>query len=325
MRRAAPVSRPRPSSWRQLGRAVGARLFWGLVTLLATAFIVFTLLNLSGDPAQAMAGEKADPETVEQIRVSMGFDRPLHVQLGRYLSRVVRGDLGESSFYRRPVAELLGQRLPFTIALAFGGLLVWVGVGVPLGVLTATRRGTWVDRTILVVSIVTYSLPTFWLGRMLQQYLAYDRPWFPVGGYGSPAHLVLPSICLGLAGVGYYARLVHTNMVEALPSDYVRTARAKGLTERVVVWRHAFRCAMLPVVTILGLDAARLLGGVVFTEAIFAWPGLGSQMVAAIPNLDIPLVLGTVLFAAALVVMSNLVVDLLYFWLDPRLRDEGRI
>lgn len=306
-----------------LCKRLGSRAFWGLVTLLCTAAIVFTLLNLSGDPAQAMAGEKADKTTVEQIRVQMGFDRPLPVQLARYVGRVLQGDLGESSFYRRPVTELLLQRLPFTVALAVGGLLVWVGVGVPVGVFTALRRDTWIDRVVLILSVLTYSLPTFWLGRMLQHDFAYRLPWLPVGSFGGVSHLVLPSVCLGLSGVGYYARLVHTNMVDVLPSEYVRTARAKGLSEWVVLWRHAFRCAMLPVVTVLGLDAARVLGGVVFTETIFAWPGLGSQMVQAIPNLDIPLVLGTVLFAAALVVASNIVVDLVYFVLDPRLRDEG--
>ncbi|MBI5833140.1 MAG: ABC transporter permease [Armatimonadetes bacterium] len=315
-------------AWRRagvLGRRLSSRLLWGAVTLLCTTGIVFSLLNLAGDPAQAMAGEKADKKTVEQVRVQMGFDRPLPVQLAKYVARVARGDLGESSFYRRPVAELLLQRLPFTIALALGGLLVWVGIGVPVGVFTALRRDTWIDRLVLVLAVLTYSVPTFWLGRMLQHALAYRHAWFPVGSFGGPANLVLPSVCLGLSGVGYYARLVHTNMVDVLPSEYVRTARAKGLTEWVVLWRHAFRCAMLPVVTVLGLDAARLLGGVVFTETIFAWPGLGSQMVQAIPNLDIPLVLGTVLFAAALVVVSNIVVDLLYFWLDPRLRDEGLV
>jgi len=309
---------------RAIARRLAARLGWGLVTLVGTVVIVFTLLHLSGDAAKAMAGEKADEQTVERVRREMGFDRPLPVQLGLYLARVARGDLGASTFYRRPVSEMLRQRLPYTLALALGGLLVWVGVGIPLGILTATHRGGWIDRGVLVLAVVTYSLPTFWLGRMLQHALAYRHPWLPVGGTGSPAHLVLPALTLGLAGVGYYQRLVHTSLLDVLPAEYIRTARAKGLSERAVLWRHALRNALLPVVTVLGLDAARLLGGVVFTESIFAWPGLGSQAVAAIFNLDIPVVLGTVLFSAALVVASNIVVDLVYVWLDPRLRETHR-
>lgn len=302
-------------------RRLATRLGWGVVSLLGTVLLVFLLLCASGDPAKAMAGEKADKATVERVRHELGFDRPKVVQLGLYLRRVARGDLGSSTFYRRPVTEMLRQRLPYTLALALGGLLVWVGVGIPLGVLTATRRGTWVDKLVLVLAVFTYSVPTFWLGRMFQHAWAYRRPWFPVGSTGSPAHLVLPALTLGLAGVGYYQRLVHTSLCEVLPAEYIRTARAKGLSESAVLWRHALRNALLPVVTVLGLDAARLLGGVVFIETIFAWPGLGSQAVQAILNLDIPVVLGTVLFSATLVVLANVVVDLLYARLDPRLRD----
>jgi peptide/nickel transport system permease protein len=309
--------------WRVLARRLATRLGWAALTLLGTVLIVFCLLHVSGDPAQTMAGEKADAAAVEQIRHEMGFDRPLPVQLGRYLWRAAHFDLGMSTVYRRPVTQLLWQRLPYTLALAAGGLLFWIGLGVPLGVWTALRRDTWVDRTCLVLAVLSLSAPTFWLGRMLQHELAYRHPWFPVGGYGSLAHLCLPSLCLGLAGVGYYMRLVHTNMLEVLPSEYVRTARAKGLGEGAVIVRHALRTALLPIVTVFGLDAARLLGGAVFTEAVFGWPGLGSQVVQAIFNLDIPLVLGTVLFTATLVVASNLVVDLVYGWLDPRVAEQG--
>lgn len=304
-------------------RHLAARLGWGAVTLLGTALIVFMLLHLSGDPAKMYAGEKADEATVERIRHELGFDRPLPVQFLRYVGRAARGDLGTSTFYREPVTAMLLRRLPATTALALAGLAFWVGLGVPIGVYTATQPNGAADRAALLFAVVTYSLPTFWLGRMLQHQFAYVHPWFPVGSTGTPAHLVLPALTLGLAGVGYYMRLVHTNMVEVLPSEYVRTARAKGLPETVVLWKHAFRNALLPVVTVLGLDAARLLGGVVFTEMVFAWPGIGSQAVQAIFNLDIPVVMGTVLFTATLVVAANIVVDLLYLWLDPRLRDHG--
>lgn len=317
------MNHPRRMRRGSLARRLAARLGWAAVTLLGTALLVLALLHLSGDPARMYAGEKADEETVERIRHELGFDRPFVVQYLSYVGRAVRGDLGESTMYGEPVTAMLLRRLPATALLAVAGLAVWLLLGVPVGVYTATRAGRWPDRVGLVVAVTTYSIPTFWLGRMLQHELAYRHEWLPVGGYGSAAHLVLPALTLGLAGVGYYMRLVHANMVEVLPAEFVRTARAKGLPERVVVWRHAFRNAMLPVVTVLGLDAAKLLGGVVFTEQVFAWPGIGSQAVQAIFNLDIPVVMGTVLMTAALVVFANLVVDLLYHWLDPRIRDEG--
>ncbi|MCC7491036.1 MAG: ABC transporter permease [Fimbriimonadaceae bacterium] len=313
--------RPTAARQRRLGRQIATRLGWGALTLLGTAALLLLLLHLSGDPAKAYAGEKADEATVARIRVQMGFDRPLAVQYLRYVGRALRGDLGRSTLYDQPVAKLLWQRLPATALLAAAGLAFWVLVGVPVGIYTAVHQGRAADRLGLVVAVLSYSIPTFWLGRLLQHELAWRLPWFPVGGYGSLAHLVLPGLTLGLAGVGYYMRLVHTSMLEVLPAEYIRTARAKGLSEWAVLWHHGFRNAMLPVVTVLGLDTARLLGGVVFTEAVFAWPGIGSQAVQAIFNLDQPLVMGTVLLTAALVVAANLVVDVLYYVLDPRIRD----
>ena len=305
-----------------LARRLGTRLGSGAVSLLGTLVVVFGLLHLSGDPAKMYAGEKADAETVARIRHEMGFDRPLPVQFGRYVGRALQGDLGRSTVYDEPVTRMLARRLPYTAALAGAGLAVWVLLGIPVGVFTACRQGTWVDRWGLVLAVVTYSIPTFWLARLLQQEFAYRWRWFPVGSYGTPAHLVLPALTLGLAGVGYYMRLVHTTMAEVLPAEYIRTARAKGLPERTVIWHHALRNALLPVVTVLGLDAAKLLGGVVFTEEVFAWPGLGSQAVQAIFNLDYPVVMGTVLMCATLVVLANIAVDLLCGWLDPRVREE---
>lgn len=307
---------------RRLFKRLLVRVGWGVLTLLGTLVLVFGLLQLSGDPAKMYAGEKADEATVERIRHEMGFDRPLPEQFARYVWRAAQGDLGRSTMYDEPVTAMLLRRLPATAALAAAGLAIWVLIGIPIGVYTATHAGQWQDKTWLVIAVVTYSIPTFWLARMLQHSFAYEQRWFPVGGYGTPAHLVLPALTLGLAGVGYYMRLVHTTMLEVLPAEYVRTARAKGLPEQLVIWKHAFRNALLPVVTVLGLDAAKLLGGVVFTEQVFAWPGIGSQAVAAIFNLDHPVVMGTVMMTATLVVAANIAVDILYLWLDPRLRDE---
>jgi len=314
------VGHRRRAGRRLLGR-LAARLGWGALTLLGTLILVFGLLQLSGDPAKMYAGEKADEATVERIRHELGFDRPLPEQFARYVWRACQGDLGRSTMYNEPVSAMLLRRLPATAALAAAGLAIWVLCGIPVGVYTATHAGRWQDKTWLVIAVVTYSIPTFWLARMLQHTFAYQHRWFPVGGYGTAAHLVLPALTMGLAGVGYYMRLVHTTMLEVLPAEYIRTARAKGLPEYVVVWKHAFRNALLPVVTVLGLDAAKLLGGVVFTEQVFAWPGIGSQAVAAIFNLDHPVVMGPVLLTATLVVAANVAVDLLYLWLDPRLRD----
>ncbi len=270
------VGHRRRAGRRLLGR-LAARLGWGALTLLGTLILVFGLLQLSGDPAKMYAGEKADEATVERIRHELGFDRPLPEQFARYVWRACQGDLGRSTMYNEPVSAMLLRRLPATAALAAAGLAIWVLCGIPVGVYTATHAGRWQDKTWLVIAVVTYSIPTFWLARMLQHTFAYQHRWFPVG--------------------------------------------AKGLPEYVVVWKHAFRNALLPVVTVLGLDAAKLLGGVVFTEQVFAWPGIGSQAVAAIFNLDHPVVMGTVLLTATLVVAANVAVDLLYLWLDPRLRD----
>jgi peptide/nickel transport system permease protein len=221
---------------------------------------------------------------------------------------------------REPVLGAILARFPATLALSLGGLLIYVVVSIPLGVLTAKYRDRPIDRVVLVLATVTVSVPTFWLGRLLQFELAYRAGWFPVAGLFSWRHLVLPSLTLGIVGAGYYARLVHSNMVEVLNQDYVRAARARGLSEPSVLFKHALRNAFLPVLTVLGLDVAGLLGGVVFTESVFALPGLGASSLQAVLNLDVPMIMGTVLFAALLVVAANLIVDVVYRLVDPRIK-----
>lgn len=303
-------------------RRILARLLWAVVTLLGTSLIVFLMAHaVPADPAAAFAGPHADRATTERIRKELGLDQPLWKQYALYVSRAARGDLGRSYVTQERITDAILTRFPTTLVLALGGLGVWLAVGIPVGVLTAKWRDTALDRAVLLLAMVGISLPAFWLGRMLQFQLAYRAGLFPVAGFYSWTHLVLPCVTLGLVGVGYYMRLIHTYMVEALSQDYVRTARAKGAAEATILFRHALPNVLIPILTVVGMDLAALLGGVVFTETIFALPGVGALAVQAVLNLDVPMIMGTVLFSAALVVAANILVDLLYGRLDPRLRE----
>lgn len=297
------------------------RLAWAALTLLGTSLIVFLIAHtVPADPLEAFAGPRTDAETRARIRRELGLDDPLPVQYARYVGRAARGDLGRSYVTQEPIVDAILARAPTTAALALGGLGIWLVVGIPVGMWTASRRGSRVDRLVLVVAMAAVSVPAFWLARMLQFQLAYRAGLFPVAGLSGPLHLVLPCLTLGTVGVGYYARFVHSQMVEVLDQDYVRTARAKGASWGRVLLRHALPNVVVPLLTVVGMDLAALLGGVVFTETLFALPGVGALAVQAVLNLDIPMVMGTVLFSAFLAVAANVVVDLLYGALDPRLR-----
>jgi ABC-type dipeptide/oligopeptide/nickel transport system permease component len=297
------------------------RLVWSGLTLVCIAILTFLLINIvPGDPARVIAGPKASPAVLRQVREKYQLDKPLLQRLASYLAQVGRGDLGRSFVTDQPVAEAILTRLPSTAALAATAVVMWMLAAVPFGVLTARFRGSWFDRGVLVAATLSLSLPSFWLARMLQYWLAFRLGWFPVAGFHSFVSLLLPGTTLALLFVGYYSRLIHTNMVEVLDSPFVRTARAKGASEVSVLFRHALRNALIPVVTILGIDVASLLGGVLFTENVFALPGIGTLAVQSVFNLDVPVIMGTVLFSALLVVTANLVVDLLYQWLDPRIK-----
>lgn len=297
------------------------RLFWSAVTLLATAVLTFFLINaVPGDVARVIAGSKASPKVLQQVREKYHLNDPLPKRLGRYLVQLAHGDLGYSFVTEQPVAEAILTRFPATAALCATALTMWMLVAVPLGVLTAKFRGSWFDRTTLVLATFGLSLPAFWLARMLQYWFSYRLGWFPVAGFHSFAHLLLPALSLAILAVGYYARLLHTNMVEVLASHYIQAARARGLSESAVLFRHGLRNALIPVVTVLGMDVATLLGGVIFTENVFALPGIGTLAVQSVFNLDVPMIMGTVLFSAVLVVGANLVVDILYHWIDPRIK-----
>ncbi len=303
-------------------RRILNRLVQSFVTLLGVSVLVFVITHaIPADPVAAVAGPKADAETRERIRQELGLNDPLWEQYGRYLWRMVQGDFGKSFITGERVADAILSRFPSTLFLSLGGAAIWLVVGVPLDVLTAKFRDKPIDRLTLVLAMIGISLPTFWLGRLLQYQFAYRNGLLPVAGFFDWQCLILPSITLGAVGAGYYARLVHSNMVEVLNQDYIRAARARGLSEPVVLFKHALRNALIPVLTVLGLDIAALLAGVVFTESIFALTGVGALALQAVLTLDVPMIMGTVMFAAVLVVGANIVVDLVYRLVDPRIQE----
>jgi peptide/nickel transport system permease protein len=297
------------------------RLVRALTTLLGTTLIVFVLVRVvPADPAVSIAGPKADAETLERIRRDLGLDDPIPVQYGRYLAGLARGDLGESYLTGRPVAEVIVERLPATALLGATSLALGFLLGLGIGLVTAARRGSRTDVAVLVASVVGLSLPTFWIGNLLIYFFGYRLRLLPLGGYGTFRHLILPAVTLAVGICLFYARFVHTSVAGTLASDYVRTARAKGAGPARIYLRHALRNALIPIVTLLGLDVAVLMSGVVLTETVFNWPGLGRLAVQAVFTLDVPLLAGTVLFSAALVLVCNLAVDLVYGVIDPRVQ-----
>jgi peptide/nickel transport system permease protein len=305
----------------KLMRRILIRLGWGVLTLLGLSLLVFVATrSVPADPIAAIAGPKANKATKDRIREEMHLNEPLGQQYLRYLGGVLQGDFGRSYAMEEDVREAILTRLPTTVALALTGIALALAIGIPVGVLTARHRGTPLDTGVLLLAMIGISVPTFWLGRMLQFHLAYRHGLFPVAGFVSWHHLILPALTLGLVTAGFYARLVHSSMVEVLNQDYIRAARARGLPERSVLYNHALRNALIPVLTVLGTDIAALLGGVVFCESVFALPGLGRLAVQAVTSFDLPIILGTVLFSGVLVVVSNLVVDLLVAAIDPRVR-----
>jgi peptide/nickel transport system permease protein len=294
-----------------------ARLF----TLLGITLLTFALTHLvPADPARTVAGPKADRDTVERIRREMDLDAPLAVQYARYLGRALRGDLGRSYLTRQSVLEAILERLPATAFLALVSLLIAVAVGLAGGLWSAARAGQAAEAGVLAASTVLLSVPVFWLGLILLYVFGFRLRWLPLGGFSSAADVVLPALALGLATGAYYVRLLHASLLGALGSDYVRTARAKGLGSFAVHTRHALRNAVLPFVTLAALDLAGLLGGVALTETVFNWPGLGRLAVEAVFNQDIPMIMGVVLFSAVLVVAANAAVDVGYRLIDPRIR-----
>jgi peptide/nickel transport system permease protein len=297
------------------------RLLQAAVILVGVSLITFLLLfALPADPARMIAGRSATVDTVARIRTELGLDRPLAVQYARYLQRLAHGDLGRSYAQKVEVAELLRSRLAATFFLMVGGIFFELLIGLPAGLLAAVRRRSPTDRAVMLGAFLGVSAPQFVLGLLLLYLLAYTIPIFPLGGYGTPAHLILPAVTLGIAGGGWYARMMRSAMLEVIHQDYVRTARAKGANETRVVTRHALRNALLPVVTMIGLDFGTFMGGVVIVESVFGWPGIGQLAWQAIQIVDIPVIMGVVLVSAVAILIGNLMADLAYPLLDPRIR-----
>ena len=309
------------------------RLLLLVPVLLGVSIIIFMVLHLApGDPAEIMLGSQATQADLARLRADLGLTEPLHVQYVRWLGLVVRGDLGRSIWMKRPVlAEVLG-RFQATLVLTGAALLLSTVGGVALGVASATRPNSLLDRLSAVASLFGASMPVFWLGIVLMVVFALWLGWLPASGMFSPygggdlgdllVHLVLPAVTLAAASVTIIARLTRSTMLETLGQDYIRTARAKGVVERAVVLRHGLKNALIPIVTVVGVQAGYLLGGAVLTETVFAWPGVGTLMVQGILARDFPLVQGCVLVVALSFVLINLAVGLLYAWLDPRIRYE---
>lgn len=305
-------------------RFIGQRLVATIVVLFGVSILVFLILYLMpGDPAQTILfGSNATPEQVATLRHQLGLDRPLVVQYVDYLGKLIRGDLGVSFITKRTVSsEIIGQ-FPATLRLAAAGMLVALAVGLPTGILAAVRRGTWIDVVASGISVLGVAVPNFWLAVLMTLLFSVKLNWFPVLGQGSIRAIVLPAIALGWGFAAIITRLVRASMIEVLNQPYVTTARAKGLNERVVILGHALKNAMIPVITILGLQVANLLSGAVVVESIFARQGIGSLAVRGILAKDIPLIQGLVMFVAAMYVLINLLVDLGYALLDPRIRHD---
>lgn len=290
------------------------------MVMLGVCTLVFLLTHLiPGDPVTAMLGETARPADQEALRHALGLDLPIATQYGRYLSGLLQLDLGRSFQDQRPVAEILGERLPATLQLAAAALLLALLLAVPLGLLAARRRGSLFDSAAMVFSLIGVSMPSFWLGPLLILVFSLWLGWTPVSGSEHPLSLVLPAVTLGTALAAVLARMVRASVLEVLGEDYVRTARAKGLSEFAVLYRHALRNAWLPVLTLVGLQLGGLLGGAVITETVFAWPGVGSLLVESIQARDFPLVQGCVLLISLVYVFVNALTDLAYARVDPRI------
>ena len=306
-------------------RAAARRLLLALPTLLGVATLVFFFIHLlPGDPVEIMLGERASSADRERLREALGLDRPLVEQYASFLAGAARADLGRSLRDGRPVVEVVLARLPATFVLALTAGVLAIAIAVPLGALSARHRGRWPDAVATGFAMLGASLPNFVLGPLLVLVFSVGLGWLPVSGAASVASLVLPAVTLGLGMSAILTRLVRAAVLDALSQDFVRTARAKGLSETVVFLRHALRSALLPVTTIFGLQLGSLLGGAIITETIFAWPGLGRLTLQAIDGRDYPLVQGCVLVIACGYVAANLLTDLAYQRLDPRVRLEGR-
>ncbi|WP_333870042.1 ABC transporter permease [Cypionkella sp.] len=297
------------------------RLIQAALILLGVSFITFFLLYvLPADPVRQIAGRSATPQTVANIREQLGLDQPFVVQYGRYLFGLLQGDMGRSYLQKTDVATLIMARLPASLLLMAAGIAAELVIGLAMGVIAALWRGRAVDSGLMMTSFVTVSAPQFVVALLLLYIFAVKLGWFPIGGYGTAAHLVLPALTLGILGSGWYARIMRSSMIEVLRADFIRTARAKGLARSRVILRHALPNAILPVIAMIGIDIGIFMGGIVVVEGVFGWPGIGQLAWQAIQRVDIPIIMGVTLVSACAIVLGNLLADLVVPLIDPRIR-----
>ncbi len=299
------------------------RLVQAALILLGVGAITFLLLYaLPADPAVLIAGRSATPATVAAIRHELGLDQPLVLQFLHYLSGILHGDLGRSYTQKTSVLPLILARLPATLILMAAGILVEVVLGITLGTIAAVRRGGFVDRLVMMASFVGVSAPQFVVALLLLYVFAAKLGWFPMSGYGTPNHVVLPAVTLGILGAGWYARMVRSAMIDVLNQDYVRTARAKGLSSSRIIFRHALPNAILPIIAMIGIDIGQFMSGVVVVEAVYGWPGIGQLAWQAIQQVDIPIIMGVTIVSALAIVIGNLIADIVAPFIDPRIRAQ---
>ena len=302
-----------------MAKYISKRLLQAIFVLLGVSLVAFIILHLSGDPLSLLISSGATPEQEAAIRTKMGPDDPLYIQYFRFLAQILHGDFGESLYYKQSTLSLIMNRLPATIQLTFAGILVATVIGIPLGIIAATKKGSVVDSVVRIIAICGQAIPSFWLGLMMILIFSVKLKWLPTSGRGTFAQMIMPAITVGLFSMASVCRLTRSTMIETLKTDYIRTAKAKGLHKARIIVVHALRNSLLPVVTTIGMEIGHLLGGTLLTETIFSWPGIGSLAVQAITNRDYPLVQTAVLITAFMFVIVNLIVDLLYAVIDPRI------
>ena len=297
------------------------RIFQSALILLGVSLITFFLLFvLPADPVRQIAGRSATPQTVANIREQLGLDQPFVVQYGRYLIGLFQGDLGRSYLQKTDVSTLIAARLPASLLLMGAGIICELVIGLAMGLVAALWRGRVIDKTLMMTSFVTVSAPQFVVSLLLLYFFAVKLGWFPIGGYGTFSHLVLPALTLGILGSGWYARMMRSSMIEVMRADYVRTARAKGLSRARVVLRHAVPNAILPIIAMIGIDIGIFMGGIVVVEGVFGWPGIGQLAWQAIQRVDIPIIMGVTLVSACAIILGNLLADFITPFIDPRIR-----
>ncbi len=297
------------------------RLISTIPVLIGISLLLFFMLRmLPGDPAQVLAGQMATPQEIENIRHQLGLDRPIYEQYAIYLGHLARFDLGRSARTQNPVSQEIWARLPNTLLLAVVAMGLACLLGIPAGIISALRPYSWIDYAVTMTALFGISMPVFWLGLMLVVLFSIILKWLPAGGTGGWQYVILPSVTLASFVVAFIARMTRSTMLETLSQDYTTTARSKGLTEKVIVVKHAFRNALIPIITVVGLQFGMLLGGAVLTETVFAWPGIGRLIVDSILARDYPMIQGTILVFGLLYILVNLAVDFIYAFVDPRIR-----